>query len=258
MYYFSKLQNREILDQMLARALGLPSETGKRLAVFDDCNYVLTLDYAIKMLNIHERYICGVPVIIKGETGVGKTALVEMLSRLWNNALLYLWNKERSTIINTIRDFMSKHNENSLENYQRCLEIVEAITTGRDVSVQDLMILEQLNDRDPLKGNFYDHLRKLLLDMEKNPAIALLKLPLTGKGQEPSSPTMFELARKDSSTEVLASFPASCYHYTLFPLCCQSIATLLQAVLKAEIKNTFHKLNVHAGKILHYLIFLRF
>ena len=46
--------------------------------------YVLTLDYTLKMLNINERRHCGVPVIIEGETGVGKTALIEMLSKLWN------------------------------------------------------------------------------------------------------------------------------------------------------------------------------
>jgi len=54
----------------------------------DDLAYVLTLDFAVKMLNIHEHAECGLPVIIKGETGVGKTALVEMLSKLWNYSLL--------------------------------------------------------------------------------------------------------------------------------------------------------------------------
>jgi ABC-type uncharacterized transport system fused permease/ATPase subunit len=58
-----------------------------RLTAIDDSNYVLTLDYTLKMLNMHERYMCGVPVIIEGETGVGKTALVEMLSKLWNQSL---------------------------------------------------------------------------------------------------------------------------------------------------------------------------
>lgn len=38
------------------------------------------------MLNIHERKECGMPVIIEGETGVGKTCLVEMLSKLWNES----------------------------------------------------------------------------------------------------------------------------------------------------------------------------
>ena len=39
------------------------------------------------MLSIHERRECGIPVIIEGETGVGKTALITMLSKLWNHAL---------------------------------------------------------------------------------------------------------------------------------------------------------------------------
>jgi ABC-type uncharacterized transport system fused permease/ATPase subunit len=70
-----------------------------RLSIIDDLAYVLTLDYAIKMLNIHERYKCGVPVIIEGETGVGKTFLIEMLSKLWNQSHLYEWNKQRSSLL---------------------------------------------------------------------------------------------------------------------------------------------------------------
>jgi len=41
-------------------------------------------------------------VIIEGETGVGKTALVEMLSRLWNFALFNTWNTYKERIM----DFM--------------------------------------------------------------------------------------------------------------------------------------------------------
>ena len=40
------------------------------------------------MLEIHERMVSGVPVIIEGETGVGKTALLEMLSILWNTSFM--------------------------------------------------------------------------------------------------------------------------------------------------------------------------
>ena len=198
-YHFSELQNREILDQMLARALGLPSETGKRLAVIDDCNYVLTPDYAIKMLNIHERYSCGVPVIIKGETGVGKTALVEMLSHLWSNALLHLWNKQKNSVIDEVRMLVSLRIKDLPDNYPK---IIENITEGISVSVEDLMILGQLKERDPSQGLLHSRLRKLLLNMERNPAIALLMLPSTAKGQEPSLAAMFELAKKDSSSKV--------------------------------------------------------
>ncbi len=69
------------------------------MVAIDDSAYVLTLDYTIKMLNIHERYECGVPVIIEGETGVGKTALIEMLSKLWNQSLLLEWKKQRDRVI---------------------------------------------------------------------------------------------------------------------------------------------------------------
>jgi len=69
----------------------------------DDLAYVLTLDFAVKMLNIHEHAECGLPVIIKGETGVGKTALVEMLSKLWNYSLLKNWNLRRTRLMDYIR-----------------------------------------------------------------------------------------------------------------------------------------------------------
>ena len=88
------MYERQVLDEYLARALSLPlSEvtevvaTGtqyKTLELVDNNNYVLTLDYALKMINIHERRECGMPVIIEGETGVGKTELLKMLSKLWN------------------------------------------------------------------------------------------------------------------------------------------------------------------------------
>ena len=49
------LYSRAILDDYLSRALNIELEN-KRLALIDRSNYVLTLDYTIKMLNIHERY----------------------------------------------------------------------------------------------------------------------------------------------------------------------------------------------------------
>ena len=75
------------MDKCLSRALNIPLNDKKRLTAIDDENYVLTLDFTIKMLQIHERYECGEPVIIQGETGVGKTALIQMLSKLWNVSL---------------------------------------------------------------------------------------------------------------------------------------------------------------------------
>ena len=74
------------MDRCISRALRIPLSC-QRLTAIDEENYVLTLDFTIKMLQIHERYECGEPVIIQGETGVGKTALVRMLSKLWTVSL---------------------------------------------------------------------------------------------------------------------------------------------------------------------------
>ena len=108
--YRSKLHSRKLLDSYLSRAFNVPLDNG-RLSAVDDSAYVLTLDYAIKMLNIHERCQCGVPVVIEGETGVGKTALVEMLSRLWNQSLLLEWKRDQEKILDFFRDKLS-----SIEN----------------------------------------------------------------------------------------------------------------------------------------------
>ena len=51
------------------------------------------------MLDVNERWKCGIPVIIEGETGVGKTALVEMLSKLWNSAILSVFKKMKDDVI---------------------------------------------------------------------------------------------------------------------------------------------------------------
>ena len=52
----SELHSRKLLDEYLSRALSVGLED-KRLTAIDDSAYVLTLDYTIKMLNIHERSV---------------------------------------------------------------------------------------------------------------------------------------------------------------------------------------------------------
>ena len=52
----SDLYTRNLLDGYLSRALNVELEN-RRLTPIDDSAYVLTLDYTIKMLNIHERSV---------------------------------------------------------------------------------------------------------------------------------------------------------------------------------------------------------
>ena len=64
------------------------------------------------------RYKCGVPVIIEGETGVGKTALLEMLSKLWNHALLLGWKRQRGRLLDLIMKNLGDISTEASDNYQ--------------------------------------------------------------------------------------------------------------------------------------------
>ena len=43
---------------------------------------ILTRDNIIKIAIIYQRIVCNIPVIIMGETGVGKTILIKYLTKL--------------------------------------------------------------------------------------------------------------------------------------------------------------------------------
>ena len=64
------------------------------------------------------RYKCGVPVIIEGETGVGKTALLEMLSKLWNHALLLGWKRQRGRLLDLMMKNLGDISTEASDNYQ--------------------------------------------------------------------------------------------------------------------------------------------
>ena len=112
------------MDSLLSRALNIKLEKNK-LSAIDDSAYVLTLDYTIKMLNIHERHECGVPVIIEGETGVGKTKLIEMLSQLWNISLLSEWKIQHDRIVTFFKEQLGAITcEQHTDVYQVCLNVL--------------------------------------------------------------------------------------------------------------------------------------
>ena len=54
--FLSELYSRQILDEYLSRALNVELQAGQLTAI-DDSAYVLTMDYTLKMLNIHERSV---------------------------------------------------------------------------------------------------------------------------------------------------------------------------------------------------------
>ena len=72
---FDQLPRHEKLER-LCLALGIQCATDP------DETYELTTDNMLKILAIEMRFRCGIPVIIMGETGCGKTRLIKFLSDL--------------------------------------------------------------------------------------------------------------------------------------------------------------------------------
>ncbi|ELK12270.1 RING finger protein 213 [Pteropus alecto] len=72
---FDELPRHEKLEH-LCQALGIQWPTDP------DETYELTTDNMLKILAIEMRFRCGIPVVIMGETGCGKTRLIKFLSDL--------------------------------------------------------------------------------------------------------------------------------------------------------------------------------
>ena len=123
----------EVLHGILSKALGIPLDSTNHLKAIVESNYVLTLDYALKMLAVNERWKCGVPVIIEGETGVGKTALIEVLSKLWNCAIVQVFEKTKKDVIFYLQQALGE-----LEVYEN-IEVGSSHMRSTDVRVWYLL-----------------------------------------------------------------------------------------------------------------------
>lgn len=190
------------------------------------------------------RYQCGVPVIIEGETGVGKTALVEMLSKLWNHSLLLEWKRQRSQLLDSMKRKMGNISIEISEKYQVCDDFcrtmyvvcftrisetvhiipfffhfltpfvfssifqVCAHTMERLIAGQYVTkeeLLGQLPDPPDDYRKFYSLLRSILLSMKSNPVVTLLTLQ-ESQQQEASLEELFERAENEDSAEVRSFF----------------------------------------------------
>ena len=91
-----KYKNSKDYLKRLKEVLDLPNEVEKEveindikykslLSIIEDSNYVITIDNFKKMVLLVYRIKANVPVILMGETGCGKTALVTKLNQLLNN-----------------------------------------------------------------------------------------------------------------------------------------------------------------------------
>jgi hypothetical protein len=80
----AQLKSTKVLCDYLSKAMDIPVSSGQCLECVNKHRFVLTLDFTVKILSLHERIASGIPVILEGETGVSKTALTKMYSILLN------------------------------------------------------------------------------------------------------------------------------------------------------------------------------
>ena len=94
--YFSINNNSKDYLKQIKEALNLPNEVEKEeeingikykslLSIVEDNNYVITNDNFKKMILIIYRIKANIPVILMGETGCGKKALIIKLNQILNN-----------------------------------------------------------------------------------------------------------------------------------------------------------------------------
>ena len=102
LYYSSEeIKELEFLD-ILKKVLNLENPVEKKSMINEETNlislleiierdkYVITIDNFRKMILILYRILANIPVILMGETGCGKTALIKKLNQLLNNGKLDL------------------------------------------------------------------------------------------------------------------------------------------------------------------------
>ena len=234
---------------------------------------MMTLDYLVKMLNIHERRKCGIPVIINGETGVGKTFLLEMLSILWNQSLLSSLDQERSSLMDILvskLEYISDLGEDGMESLNppeewfglivststkrvtsvdvdkvnNVLTALKAQSSTRSISYDSLLHVLKLPDpHEPTLQSLYMLFRSRLLKKRYDPLFSLVVFPKDMPGNSDIK-SLFELANNPSDVSLYLLYNHTTAH---FMQALKATASLLYGLFAGQPKKTFHKLCVHAG-----------
>jgi len=136
-----QIGKRETLDLYLSQAMGLqlqckPDGT-KHLSCIDKNEFVLTLDFTIKLLNIHERVECKVPCIMEGETGVSKTAITRMYAILRNQHLQQRADHETDAAIQGIVEVLKREHDVQESNDSSLDVIRNVLSRASDSTIMD-------------------------------------------------------------------------------------------------------------------------
>ena len=198
LFFFSnrEVRERSFLDSCLSHALDI--QKSNLASLIDEHKYVMTLDYAVKMLSVHERSKCGVPVIINGETGVGKTFLLEMLSLLWNQPILSAINEQKNTFQELLKQKLEAHDTDESK------EVLDAIKNNKQLHLEQLEDVLVLQDLQEPSKRLHDVLATELLNRQYSKTFALIEFPTDFNGNG-NIMNLFQKVSSQNSSEVRCS-----------------------------------------------------
>ena len=159
--------------------------------IFDpDSTYELTVDNLIKILAIHMRFRCGIPVVVMGETGCGKTRLIRYMCALQaqkrgrKNMLLMKVHGgvTRKDVIDKVKAAEKLARKNSRKNVKTVLFFDEANTTDAVGLIKEIMCDGRVNGR-PIVGLGTDlHVIAACNPYRKHTDVMIEKLESAGLG----------------------------------------------------------------------------
>lgn len=151
------------LKKQLSVALNVKLEPLTKLLA--EHNYILTFDFLMKMLHIRERRLALVPTIIEGETGVGKTKLLNVYAAIETMGFLASY-QPLATVVEFLGDVLETCRD-QLKAFSRKKIKQELLTHG--VTIQRLFrfcvqTFVELQTHDPDKLPFFFQLMRGLFE----------------------------------------------------------------------------------------------
>ncbi len=186
--------------EKLSRVLGI------QWPLDPDETYELTTDNILKMLAIHMRFRCGIPVIIMGETGCGKTRLIKFLCEMHrcgvatdNMKLVKVHGGTSSDMIYTkVREAEAMALRNKLDyGFGTVLFFDEANTTEAISSIKEILCDNTAEGQD-LTGDTGLQIIAACNPYRKHTDVMIKRLELAGLGYR---------VRAEETDEKLGSIP---------------------------------------------------
>jgi len=185
------------------------------MPAFDpDRTYVLTEDNVRKILSIYFRFESGIPVIVIGETGCGKTRLVTFMAGLLsgqaisgtNAPNMVLLKVHGGTTLDDIRNAVKRAVEKTKGGLNSILFLDECNTSEHMAFIKEL-VCDRYIDGKPLNNDLV-HMIAVCNPYRKHSDVVIRKLAEAGLGYRAS----------DQSTEKMGNIPLRHLVYRVQPL----------------------------------------